>query len=57
MLPASANWMYAGEAPGFAARLTQVHVQVSAGARSGDLPIIASIGGNSSRGGVTVSFR
>jgi uncharacterized protein (TIGR03437 family) len=49
-----AKCIYAGEAPGFAG-VMQLNVQVPADARSGDLPIIISIGGNSSQSGVTVS--
>jgi uncharacterized protein (TIGR03437 family) len=52
-----ANWVYAGEAPGFAAGLMQLNVQVPANARTGDLPIRVSVGANFSQSGVTVSVR
>jgi uncharacterized protein (TIGR03437 family) len=52
-----ANCIYAGEAPGFAAGLMQLNVQVPPDARSGAVPIIVSIGDNSSQSDVTVSVR
>ena len=52
-----ANYIYAGEAPGFAAGLMQLNVQIPPDARSGNLPIVVSIGGRFSQGGVTVSVR
>jgi uncharacterized protein (TIGR03437 family) len=45
---------FAGEAPGFVSGLMQLNVQIPANARSGDLPITVSVGGNDSQGGVTV---
>ena len=48
---------FAGEAPGIVAGVLQVNVQIPPGARSGDLSLIVSIGGNSSQNGVTVSVR
>jgi uncharacterized protein (TIGR03437 family) len=52
-----ATWQYAGEAPGMAAGLMQLNVQIPLNAQSGPLPIIVSIGGNFSQTGVTVSVQ
>jgi uncharacterized protein (TIGR03437 family) len=52
-----ANYIYAGEAPGFVAGMMQINVQIPADARSGEVPIVVSIGGRSSQGGATVSVR
>jgi len=52
-----ALYTYAGEAPGFAAGLMQLNVQIPANAGSGDLPITVAIGGNFSQNGVTVSVQ
>jgi len=46
---------YAGEAPGIVAGVMQLNVQIPTTARTGDLPLIVSIGGVSSQSGVTVS--
>jgi len=46
---------YAGEAPGLVAGVMQVNVVIPAGARTGDLPLVVSVGGTSSQGRVTVS--
>jgi len=46
---------YAGEAPGIVAGVMQLNVQISTTARTGDLPLVVSIGGVSSQSGVTVS--
>jgi uncharacterized protein (TIGR03437 family) len=48
---------FAGEAPGFVAGVLQVNVPIPNDARSGDLPIAVSIGGNPGQQGVTVSVR
>src|SRR5207302_375365 len=48
---------YAGEAPRLVAGVLQVNVQIPATARTGDLPLVISIGGTSSQTGVTVSVR
>ena len=48
---------YAGEAPGLVAGVLQVNVVIPAGARTGDLPVIISLGGTSSQTGVTVSVQ
>ena len=52
-----ATWQYAGEAPGMAAGLMQLNVQIPLNAQSGPLPIVVSIGGNFSQTGVTVSVQ
>ncbi len=52
-----ALYVYAGEAPGLVAGMMQLNVQIPANAPSGDLPILVSIGGNTSQNGVTVSVR
>jgi uncharacterized protein (TIGR03437 family) len=52
-----ALWTYAGEAPGLVAGMMQFNVQIPANAPSGDLPILVSVGGNTSQNGVTVSVR
>jgi uncharacterized protein (TIGR03437 family) len=52
-----ATWTYAGEAPGLAAGLMQLNVQIPLNAPSGPLSIVVSIGGNFSQTGVTVSVR
>jgi uncharacterized protein (TIGR03437 family) len=52
-----ASWTYAGEAPGLAAGLMQLNVQIPPSAPSGSLPIQVSIGGNFSQTGVTVSVQ
>ena len=52
-----ALYTYAGEAPGLAAGLLQLNVQIPANAPSGNLPITVSIGSNISQSNVTVSVR
>jgi uncharacterized protein (TIGR03437 family) len=52
-----ASYVYAGEAPGLVAGMMQLNVQIPANAPSGDLPILVSVGGNTSQEGVTVSVR
>jgi uncharacterized protein (TIGR03437 family) len=58
-----ASWTYAGEAPGLAAGLMQLNVQIPAttpsGATfpSGAVSIVVSIGSNMSQNGVTVSVK
>ena len=49
--------VYAGEAPGYAAGLMQLNVQIPANAQPGNLSIQVSIGGNFSQTGVTVSVQ
>jgi uncharacterized protein (TIGR03437 family) len=46
-----------GETPGVVAGLLQLNVQVPANARTGDLPLLVTIGGNNSQNGVTVSVQ
>jgi len=48
---------YAGEAPGLVAGVLQVNAIIPATARTGDLPLVVSIGGVTSQTGVTVSVR
>jgi uncharacterized protein (TIGR03437 family) len=48
---------YAGEAPSLVAGVMQLNVVIPAGAKSGDLSLVVSIGGTSSQNGVTVSVR
>jgi uncharacterized protein (TIGR03437 family) len=58
-----AQWTYAGEAPGLAAGLMQLNVQIPpnvvipAGQTTANLSIVVSIGGNFSQTGVTVSVQ
>jgi uncharacterized protein (TIGR03437 family) len=52
-----ASYVYAGEAPGLVAGMMQLNVQIPANAPSGELPILVSIGGNTSQKGVTVSVQ
>jgi uncharacterized protein (TIGR03437 family) len=52
-----ALWTYAGEAPGLAAGLMQLNVQIPLNAASGPLSIQVYVGSNSSQNGVTVSVR
>jgi uncharacterized protein (TIGR03437 family) len=52
-----ALYVYAGEAPGLVAGMMQLNVQIPSNAPSGDLPILVSIGGNTSQKGVTVSVQ
>jgi uncharacterized protein (TIGR03437 family) len=49
-----AYYNFAGEAPGLVSGVMQLNVQIPANARSGDLPITVSVGGNDSQAGVTV---
>jgi uncharacterized protein (TIGR03437 family) len=49
-----AYFNFAGEAPGLVSGVMQLNVQIPAKARSGDLPITVSVGGNDSQAGVTV---
>jgi uncharacterized protein (TIGR03437 family) len=53
----SANWSFAGEAPGFVSGVMQLNVTVPTGIPGGDQPIQVTIGGNQSQTGVTVSLR
>jgi uncharacterized protein (TIGR03437 family) len=52
-----ALYTYAGEAPGLAAGLMQLNVQIPINAQSGNLSITVSIGSNISQSTVTVSVR
>lgn len=53
----SANFTFAGEAPGLVSGAMQLNVQIPTTAASGDQPIVVSIGGNPSQPGVTVSVK
>jgi uncharacterized protein (TIGR03437 family) len=53
----SANFTFAGEAPGIVSGVMQLNVQIPATVASGDAPIVVSIGGNRSQDGVTVSVK
>jgi uncharacterized protein (TIGR03437 family) len=53
----SANFTFAGEAPGIVSGVMQLNVQIPATVASGDVPIVVSIGGNRSQDGVTVSVK
>jgi uncharacterized protein (TIGR03437 family) len=46
-----------GEAPGLVSGVMQLNIQIPVNAPSGNLPIVASVGGNSSQSGVTVSVQ
>jgi uncharacterized protein (TIGR03437 family) len=52
-----ANYMYAGEAPGFVAGLMQLNVQIPSNVPSGPLAIQVSAGGIMSQTGITVSVQ
>jgi len=53
----SANVVYAGGVPGIVEGLMQLNIQIPVTARSGDLPIVVTIGNNSSQTGVTLSVK
>jgi len=53
----AANYVFAGEAPGFVSGVLQLNVQLPATVPTGDQQIIVSIGSNSSQSGVTVSVK
>ncbi|HUI79883.1 MAG TPA: IPT/TIG domain-containing protein [Bryobacteraceae bacterium] len=52
-----ANWTYAGGIAGVVEGIMQLNVQIPSTARSGDLPVLVTIGGNGSQSGVTVSVK
>jgi uncharacterized protein (TIGR03437 family) len=52
-----ADYTFAGEVPNIVAGVLQLHVTVPQAARSGDVPIMVSIGGNNSQSGVLVSVK
>jgi uncharacterized protein (TIGR03437 family) len=58
-----ANIVFYGEAPGIVSGVMQVNFQIPANARSGDLPIVVTVGTNTSQtdsrgvGSVTVSVK
>jgi uncharacterized protein (TIGR03437 family) len=53
----AANYSFAGEAPGFVSGVMQLNVAIPTNVTAGDLPIVVSIGSNSSQTGVTVSVK
>jgi uncharacterized protein (TIGR03437 family) len=53
----AANFIFAGEAPGFVSGVMQLNVRIPATVDSGDLPIVVSIGPNSSQPDVAVSIK
>ena len=53
----AANYIFAGEAPGFISGAMQLNVRLPTTINSGDQPIVVAIGPNSSQSGVTVSVR
>ena len=52
-----ANWTYAGGVAGVVEGIMQLNVQIPPNARSGDLPVLVTIGGNGSQANVTVSVK
>jgi uncharacterized protein (TIGR03437 family) len=52
-----ANYTYAAGITGVVEGIMQLNVQISPDARSGDLPVVVSIGGKSTQNGVTVSVK
>jgi uncharacterized protein (TIGR03437 family) len=46
-----------GEAPGLVSGVMQINVQIPANVPSGNLPIVVSVGGNTSQNGVTISVQ
>jgi uncharacterized protein (TIGR03437 family) len=54
---APAEVQFYGEAPGVVSGVMQVNVRIPANARSGELPLVVSVGGVPSQNGVTVSVR
>jgi uncharacterized protein (TIGR03437 family) len=52
-----AQFVFAGEAPGFVAGVMQLNVQIPAGLAAGTQPISVAVGGNRSQGGVTVAVK
>jgi len=53
----AANYIYAGEAPGFVSGVMQLNVVLPTTISSGDQQIMVSVGSNSSQSGATVSVR
>jgi len=51
------TYSYAGGIEGVVEGILQLNVQVPAAARSGTVPIVVTIGGNSTQSGVTVSVQ
>jgi uncharacterized protein (TIGR03437 family) len=52
-----ANYTYAAGITGVVEGILQLNVQIPPDARSGDLPVVVSIGGRSTQSGVTVSVK
>jgi uncharacterized protein (TIGR03437 family) len=54
---AAGDVTFAGEAPGLIAGVLQVNARIPAGAGSGAVPVVVSVGGVASQANVTVSVR
>ena len=54
---ANADVLFNGAAPGMVAGALQVNLRVPAGARSGALPVVLSVGGTASPAGVTLAVK
>jgi uncharacterized protein (TIGR03437 family) len=52
-----ANYSFAGEAPGLVSGVLQLNVTIPNNINAGDVPVVVSIGGNSTQTGVTISVR
>lgn len=52
-----AEILYAGAAPGAVAGLFQINVRLPAGLRSGNVPVVVTVGSASSQAGLTVAVR
>lgn len=52
-----ADFLFAGEAPGFVSGVLQLNVVIPSNAPQGELPIVVSVGGKSSQSGVTLSVK
>ena len=53
----NADVEYAGGAPGMVSAVTQLNVRIPEGAVPGEVPVVVTVGGQSSPAGVTVSVR
>jgi trimeric autotransporter adhesin len=52
-----ASVAFYSEAPGLVSGVMQLNVQIPESAPSGDVPILVSVGGNSTQNGVTISVQ
>lgn len=55
--PQPATVSFYGEAPGFVSGLMQLNVVVPAGAGTGAVPVVVTVGGNSTQAGTTVALQ